>query len=363
MIGDVLVVDATVHGYNWDKSNEVIPEAAITTAAATDFHRFLSRDDASRLSKEEYLRNWFAQDIEEAIFLESNVDLAAYHGTPIFDFYRDGHSDTRKGFEFKRRNPGRALVYGAVNPLEGAKAITDMEALVQEHQVDGIKVYAAWYAYGKTLPIPLDDPEFGFPFIERAIELGVKVIATHKALPFGPVDPNLYRVTDIPEAAAKYPEMNFEIVHSGFAFLEETAFLAGSFSNVWFNLEVSSALAMNAPRRFAEFMGVLLQHGAGDRIVYASGIPQVHPRPGIDAILNFEMPDDLVDGFGYPQMTDELRRKILGLNYLRLHGIDPADLRSRIADDEWSRRLAATPDAAPWSHLRDRLAGGEEGRS
>jgi hypothetical protein len=326
MIDDVLIVDATVHGYNWDKSNEVIPEASITTAAATDFHRFLSRDDASRLSSDEYLRNWSAADIEEAIFLESDVDLAAYHGTPIFDFYRDGHSDTR------------------------------MEALVGEHQVDGIKVYAAWYANGKTLPIPLDDPEFGFPFIERAIELGVRVIATHKALPFGPVDPNLYRVTDIPEAAAKYPEMNFEIVHSGFAFLEETAFLAGSFSNVWFNLEVSSALAINAPRRFAELMGVLLQHGAGDRIVYASGLPQVHPRPGIDALLSFEMPEDMVEGYGYPRMTDTLRRNVLGLNYLRLHGIDPEDLISRIADDDWSRRVAAREDVTPWSHLRRRLA-------
>jgi uncharacterized protein len=356
MIGDVLVVDATVHCYNWDKDNEVIPEAAITTAAATDFHKFLSRDDASRLTAEEYLRNWSPEDIEEAIFIESGVDLAAYHGTPIYDFYRDGHSDTRKGFEFKKRNPNRALLYGAVNPLEGSKAIADMERLVGDHQVDGIKVYAAWYANGKTLPIPLDDPELGFPFIERAIELGVRVIATHKALPFGPVDPNLYKLTDIPEAAARYPEMNFEIVHSGFAFLEETAFLAGAFSNVWFNLEVSSALATNAPRRFAEFMGVLLQHGAGDRLLYASGLPQVHPRPGIDAMLSFQMPDDLVAGYGYPQMTDDLRRKILGLNYLRLHNIDAAGLMTRIEDDEWSRRIASVDDTTPWSHMRKRLS-------
>jgi predicted TIM-barrel fold metal-dependent hydrolase len=358
MIKGSLVVDGVVHGYNWTEQNWAIPEARSATAAGPGFHGFLSPSGSSRLTSEEFLRDWQIEDIEEALFLESQVDIAVYHGTPVYDLYKDGHSATSKGFKMKQRNPNRTFVYGAVNPLEGKKALDDMEKLVKEHRVDGIKVYAAYYSNGKTNPVNLDDPEFGFPFIERALELGVRVIATHKAIPFGPVNPFPYGLTDIPDAAARYPEMNFEIVHSGFAFLEDTALIAGAFSNVWLNLEVSGSFIVNAPRRFAEFIGPLLGSGAAGRIIHASGCPLVHPRPTIDAFLDFEMPQDLVDGFGYPQLTAEMKADILGANFLRLHGVDVQQLRAKIAGDTWSQRRADLSDMAePWSHLRRRLSG------
>ena len=31
---------------------------------------------------------------------------------------------------------------------------------------------------------------------------------------------------------------------------------------------------------------------------------------------------DVVDGYGYPQLTEQAKRKILGENLLRLHGMD-----------------------------------------
>lgn len=34
----------------------------------------------------------------------------------------------------------------------------------------------------------MDDPEVAFPVFERARQLGIKVIAVHKALPLGPVE-------------------------------------------------------------------------------------------------------------------------------------------------------------------------------
>jgi hypothetical protein len=50
--------------------------------------------------------------------------------------------------------------------------------------------------------------------------------------------------------------------------------------------------------------------------------------------MDFQIPQDLCDGYGYPQLTDTAKRKILGENLLRLHGLDvdtaPAKLgRSR----------------------------------
>ncbi len=351
MLDGMILADGVVHGYNWTPENWAVPEAALGAAAGAGFHGFLTPDDASRLRPDDFLRDWTADDLEEILFAESALDLVAYHGTPIWDFFKDGHSDTEKGFELKKRNPNRVLVYGAANPFEGDKALRDLEELA-DRGVDAIKVYAARYHEGRTYEQRLDDPEFGYPFIQKALDLGIKVIATHKAMPFGPVRSAPYGVQDLPEACSIFPNMTFEVVHTGFAFVEDTAFLAG-LPNCWFNLEASASLIYPAPRRFAEFLGLFLQSGAGDRIIFASGCALVHPRPLIEKLLEFEMPRDLVEGFGYPELTPELKRGILGENYLRMHGLDADAFRASIADDEWSRLQEAGLDE-PWSHYRGR---------
>jgi uncharacterized protein len=355
VIGDMILVDATVHGYNWTEPNWAIPEARITSQAGPGFHASVTRDDAYRLSAEEFSRDWQADELAEILFLESPIDLVVHHGTPIYDFYKDGHSATHKGFELRDLAPGRVLVYAGLNPYDGRKALDEMERLHREHGIDGVKVYAATYAGGHTTEVALDDPKLGFAFVEKALELGIRVISTHKAIPFGPVHPAPYGMRDLPEVCARYPEMNFEVVHTGFAFVEETALLVGSFANVWCNLEVSSSFVINAPRRFGEFMGKFLASGGEDRILFSSGCAFVHPMQTVDEILKYQMPRDLVEGWGYPELTDTVKRKVLGENLLRLHGIDRNALAVLTSHDDWARRRAALGEVEPWSHLRSRM--------
>ena len=156
---------------------------------------------------------------------------------------------------------------------------------------------------------------------------------------------------DIPGACAAFPQMQFEVVHAGFAFVEETAFLA-ALPNCWFNLEVSAALIFNAPRRFAELMGQLLMAGAGDRLLFATGCGLVHPQPSVEAFRKFEMPRELVEGWAYPELTGDLKRAIIGENLLRLHGIDRDDFLARTADDDVSRYRAEHGLDKPWTSLR-----------
>ena len=351
----IQIVDSIVHGYNWAKSNWEIPQSELACEAGAGFHGFLCRDEASTLTRDEFLRDWSADEVAESIFYESQVDIAVHHGTPIWDFFKDGHSDTEKGFAMKERFPDRTLLYGAVNPYDEANALYTIEQLA-DRGVNGIKTYAARFHGGKTYDQRLDDPIFGYKLIEKALKLGIKAIATHKAVPFGPVRPEPYGVADVPEACATFPEMNFEIVHSGFAFVDDTVALAG-LPNCWFNLEVSGALMYKAPRRFAEFMGKLLLNGAADRIIWASGCCLTHPQPNIEAMFDFQMPQDLVEGYGYPQMTKEILTGIMGANFLRMHGIDGAAIQAKIAGDDISKRQAGKLEA-PWSNFRQRMAKG-----
>ena len=47
--------------------------------------------------------------------------------------------------------------------------------------------------------------------------------------------------------------------------------------------------------------------------------------------MDFSIPQDLCDGYGYPQLTDQAKRKILGENLLRLHGMDASEVRARVS--------------------------------
>src|SRR5206468_1093624 len=44
----------------------------------------------------------------------------------------------------------------------------------------------------------------------------------------------------------------------------------------------------------------------------------------IETMRGFKIPDALVEQYGYPQITDDIRAKIFGLNAAKVFGIDPA---------------------------------------
>jgi predicted TIM-barrel fold metal-dependent hydrolase len=66
-------------------------------------------------------------------------------------------------------------------------------------------------------------------------------------------------------------------------------------------------------------------------IIYGSEAPIWHPKWALDAFWNFAIPQDLVDGYGYPPLTEQAKRKILGENLARLHGMDVDTLRRKLA--------------------------------
>jgi hypothetical protein len=60
-----------------------------------------------------------------------------------------------------------------------------------------------------------------------------------------------------------------------------------------------------------------------DRLVWGSeafAYPKIQPY--IRAFADMEMPKDLQERYGYPEITDEIKRKVLGLNFARLMQVD-----------------------------------------
>ena len=111
--------------------------------------------------------------------------------------------------------------------------------------------------------------------------------------------------------------------------MDETAWLLARYPNVYVNLEWTVSLLFTAPRRFAEVLGNMMYWGGEDRILWAAGAMLVHPQVVLEAFLDFQMPDDLVQGYGYPKLTEESKRKMLGENYAACTGSTPRRPRPR----------------------------------
>jgi predicted TIM-barrel fold metal-dependent hydrolase len=204
-----------------------------------------------------------------------------------------------------------------------------MERQVGEFGARAFKFYNVRYDYGKPYPWRMDDPNIAFPIFEKARELGVNLIGVHKGVPLGPQPIEHTQTWDMDGAAANFPDINFVIFHVGLPFLDETCWQLIRYPNLYASIAATINFLVRAPRMFAEILGKLLFWCGEDKIIYGSEAPLFHPQWALRAFMDFQIPEDLCAGYGYPQLTDQAKRKILGENLLRLHGLDVAEARAR----------------------------------
>jgi predicted TIM-barrel fold metal-dependent hydrolase len=322
MIGDALVFDGVAHVFNFDSKNAFGPAGQMFSNHLYAFHQALTPADRPHLGADEFLRQWTVSEIDRMVFEESDTDMLVAMPLPLTDLYRDGLSPWEECAELAARRPDRTVFWGSVNPLEGRKALDLMERQVGEFNARAFKFYNVRYDYGAPFPWRMDDPQVAFPVFEKAQELGVNLIGVHKGVPLGPQPIEATQTWDMDGAAANFPDLNFVIFHVGLPFIDETCWQLIRYPNLYASIAATINFCVRAPRMFAEILGKLLFWAGEDKIVYGSEAPIFHPQWALEAFWNFELPQDLVDGYGYPQLTQEAKRKILGGNLLRLHGME-----------------------------------------
>lgn len=366
MIENKFVIDAVVHSFDFSTNNKADKaDPKVFQSVQTFWHDVVhgsleSKEPGYLLNFEEFTTRWHPEDLAHSYFVESDVDMVISHSVQISSFFKNGPSSWDIAVELKRVAPERVLLYGEVDTfVEDKQAIFDrMEEQAQQGAV-GFKFYPSNGLFdkeaNKLIATFYDDPENAYLFFEKARQLGIKHVAFHKAQPVGPGPTDVVKVKDISTAAAVFPDMTFEVVHAGWAFLEDSALQLQIHPNVYANLECTMGILVRQPRRFAHIMGQLLLNAKPEQILYSSGCPLNHPDPILRAFVDFEMPQDLIDGYGYPEITPEIKRKILGENAAKLHGIDIEQVKNQIENDQWSR-LRAQGKAKPWSAHRARIA-------
>ena len=124
---------------------------------------------------------------------------------------------------------------------------------------------------------------------------------------------------EIPQATNVYPELG--------------AIFAGA------------VLADNAVERVGHLLGKLVTTFGADHILWGTdSIWYGSPQWQIDALKTFQMPQSMMDEFGYPQITPDIKRRIFGLNAADVYGLDPEELRCTLPNDLLGQAKVAYQD-------------------
>lgn len=340
MIEDIVVIDGVAHGAdlsvrNWRNPAVCEPFAHNAYVGVMQLGVPKGRPEFS-FDQAAYERGETAHPdvVESALFAESWTDMGVYHGVPMFGFLHEGLSPFRTGVELQRRLPHRVELFAPISPFE-PDPIGMIDRYVEEYRIAGLKLYPVDQYGTEVKSYRMDDAELIYPILERAQHHGLSTVAVHKAIPLGrfPMEP--FHVNDIDMAFHAFPDLNIEIVHGGMAFLDETAHQLRRFKNAWVNLEATSSFLVKAPGRFREILGSLMAAGGTDRIVWGTGCTTVHPQPLLEAFWELEFTDEMIDEYGIPPLTREVKAKILGENYARRHGIDLEAFKATAATDRY----------------------------
>lgn len=336
MLDDTFVFDCVCHTFNFDMKNALGKPGEMFINHLYAFHQVLTPPGQRVLKPEEFLRDWSIDEIAQMVFAETGTDMIVAQPLPLTDLFRDGLSPWEKCAQMAGKYPDRAVFWASVNPLEGRAALDLLELQVKKYNAKAIKLYNVRYDYGAPFPWRMDDPRVAFPLFEKARELGIKVIGVHKGVPLGPQPIEHTQTWDMDGAAANFPDINFVIFHVGLPFIDEVCWQLVRYPNLYASIAATVNFVVRAPRQFAETLGKLLFWCGEDKIIYGGETPIWHPRWALEAFWNFEIPQDLQTGYGYPPLTQQAKKKILGENLARLLGIDIEEKKKKLATDEFA---------------------------
>lgn len=310
------------------------------------------RADFAPLDRE-YMRCLGADAFIKDVFLDSDTDMMVLSFVPS---RRDAEPLTiaeaaaTQALVERLEGTRRLLVHGRVNPNQDGD-LDDMDELAERWGVCAWKCYTQWGPDGRGFF--LTDEASGIPFVEKARRLGVPNVCVHKGIPFGGRSYEHSLCTDIGPIAARYPDVNFLVYHSGYVPGETEGPYApergagvdelirsvreaglGPGSNVYAELGSTWRMLMRNPDEAAHCLGKLLVHLGEDNVLYGSdSVWYGSPQDQIQAFRAFQIAPALRERHGYPEMTPRLRAKILGLNAARVYAIPLEEVIERASSD------------------------------
>ncbi len=314
----------------------------------------------------------FSNYVKE-IFVDSDTKVVILSGSPVDD--EENRFLTNEQIASARRSVNtvagsrRMLAHGIFQPRE-PDFLDVVDYTLAELKPDSWKGYTIGDPLFQTKRQSnwrLDDEELVYPFYEKAVKAGVRNICIHKGLMpanYRESWPELWQyatVWDLGKAAKDWPELNFIIYHSALRpFLEVPEGPMAEFEktgridwvtdlaeipakwgvdNVYAELGTCFATtSVTTPRLAAAMLGQLINGLGSDKIVWGTdSVWYGSPQWQIEALRRLEMPQDLQQKHGYPELgaaDSPLKNDIFANNAARIYGLDLDVSLADISADE-----------------------------
>lgn len=330
MHDDYFIFDNVVHMFDNRPSNKLGEEGAKIAASIWGAAKLFSKGPyiAHPTFGEGHIE---PKEAHRILFEDSDTDMAVAQTVPLMGWFKDGFSPAHANHALAAAYPDRVVFCGGVDPLyHGTRgAVDEMQRQKEEWNAVSFKFYQSQLRGDHWR---VDDRYVAYPLWEKCLELGVTSVQFHKGLPFGRQLLDHQRPNDIEQAAIDFPDLTFIIHHLGIPFVDDSINIASRHPNVWIALSAWINLYPIQPRVMLDMLGKCLMLVGEDRLLYGSEAfvwPSLQPY--IEAFAKLEMPADLQEGYGYPQITRQAKAKMFGENQARLFGIDVAAKKKELA--------------------------------
>jgi hypothetical protein len=316
-----------------------------------------------------YLANYVKE-----IFLDSDTTLAVITGLPS---RTDGQNvlppadmvETRTHVNGLARSR-RLIAHGLFSPDLGSQNMEDMQRQVEQLKIEAWKGYPGQPLAENGRGWWMDDEKVAYPAYEYSRRVGIKTICVHKGLPLPIWDLEHSSPRDVPKAALDFPDLNFLIYHSAFRSVQDLMQAARDdfkttqyvpwisdlcearkknpkMTNVYMELGTTFGMvAVTQPRAAAYILGLMIDAFGDDHVLWGTdSIWWGSPQWQIEAFRRLQMPEEYMQRFGFKPLTDDVKRRIFGLNAAPLYGVDP-DAKLRALPGDTLEQLKARYRAA-----------------
>ncbi|PVX85901.1 amidohydrolase family protein [Paraburkholderia unamae] len=336
MIDDIFVFDNAIHLYDMSAQNlrEDRPDAAVTRDSILKYVKTLRWPGNPRFEDPSFnwARRWEAEDMYDLVFKQSATDMAMAQVVPMFDLFKNGESPVATQHAMAAAYPDQVLFCGGVDPMHRGLNYALDQMDIQMHDL-GARSFKFYNGHDRIADCwRCDDERLAYPMYERALAAGVNVLQFHKGNPWGLQNMEYLQPYDIQAPARDFPGISFIVHHLALPYFEQMVSIAARFPNVYLSLAGYISLYRFAPRRVQEHLGRLLQMVGPEKLLWASEAALAGgPAPTLKAFMELEIPEDLRRDYGYPQITYDAKKKILGENFARLMGINLEEKKHELA--------------------------------
>jgi len=216
-------------------------------------------------------------------------------------------------------NPDRFMYQPNISPIKHKgvqNTIWELEYWVKEKGAKIFKFYPPEDTY-------MNDPDL-WPFYAKAQELDI-VLDIHTGYSWVPPGKSKYALPILLDDVARdFPGLKINAFHMGYPYCDDMNMVALGHPNVYLCLSLVVYWSWSAPRKFAKIIGEALRFVGPDRIIWGTDYAGFGFQllAAVKGFREFQIPEDMREGYGYPEITDEDRRKIFGENLAGLLGID-----------------------------------------